>query len=137
MAADQERADRIRALKQGHPELTWQAIAERVGVSLRAAQSWQETGGIAYENAKRLAALWGEDVDYIMRGERPETPDLSLSQVRDASRREHARPLNGNGPPHMVGRADQERSPGDAFMQFAVLTGGLHDAQQHEHGGMR
>jgi hypothetical protein len=76
MAADQDRADRIRALKRDHPEYTWQAIADRVGVSLRAAQSWQEKGGIEYENAKKLAELWDEDLDYIMRGRRADTPDL-------------------------------------------------------------
>jgi hypothetical protein len=76
MAADQERADRIRELKKQHPEYTWQAIADHVGVSLRAAQSWQEKGGIDYENAKKLAALWGEDLDFIMRGPRSDPPAL-------------------------------------------------------------
>jgi hypothetical protein len=76
MARDQARADRIRALKQEHPEYTWAAIADYVGVSPRAAQSWQEKGGIAYENAKKLAELWGEDLDYIWRGPRGDTPDL-------------------------------------------------------------
>ena len=84
MAADQDRADRIRALKKDHPEYTWQAIADRVGVSLRAAQSWQEKGGIEYENAKKLAALWDEDLDYIMRGRRGETPDLSNGSDNEA-----------------------------------------------------
>jgi hypothetical protein len=76
MAADQERADRIRALKKEHPETTWDAIGDYVGVSTRAAQAWQETGGITYENAKKLAELWDEDLGYIMRGVRADTPDL-------------------------------------------------------------
>lgn len=86
MAADQDRADRIRTLKTEHPEYTWQVIADRVGVSLRAAQSWQETGGIAYENAKKLAELWDEDLDYIMRGVRRGAGDLMgalNSETRD------------------------------------------------------
>lgn len=81
MAADQERADRIRALKKEHLEYTWQAIADHVGVSLRAAQAWQEKGGIDYEHARRLAELWVEDLDYIMRGPRDETPDLSNREL--------------------------------------------------------
>lgn len=83
MAADEDRADRIRALKKEHPEFTWQVIADRIGVSLRAAQSWQEKGGMEYENAKKLAKLWGEDVDYIWRGARPETPDLLAGSQLD------------------------------------------------------
>lgn len=76
MAADEARAERIRQLKREHPELTWQAIADRVGVTLRAAQSWQEKGAISYVNAKKLAAVLDEDVDFIMRGPRGDTPDL-------------------------------------------------------------
>jgi hypothetical protein len=85
MAADQERADRIRALKKEHPETTWRAIGDHVGVSPRAAQAWQEKGGIAYDNAKKLAELWDEDVDYIWSGKREGTPDLmgSLNGDRD------------------------------------------------------
>lgn len=82
VAADEARAERIRTLKQEHPEHTWQAIADYVGVSLRAAQAWQEAGGISYPNAKKLAQLWQEDVLYIMQGERG-TPDLSLIQGAD------------------------------------------------------
>lgn len=71
MAADQDRASRIRELKEDHPELTWQAIADHVGVSMRAAQAWAEKGEIAYANAKKLAELFDDvDVDYIMRGPR-------------------------------------------------------------------
>lgn len=75
MARDQERADRIRALKQEHPETTWQAIADHCRVSLRAAQMWQEKGGIEYDNAQKLAELWKVETDYIWRGE-PVTPPL-------------------------------------------------------------
>lgn len=75
MAADQERADRIRSLKQDNPQLRWRHIADHVGVELRSAQMWQETGAISYDNAKRLATLFeGVDVDWIMRGPRDEAP---------------------------------------------------------------
>lgn len=74
MAADEARADRIRQLKAEHPELTWRAIADHVGVSERAAVEWQKSGGIEYENAKKLAQLFPESsADYIWRGD---TPDL-------------------------------------------------------------
>jgi hypothetical protein len=76
MAADQERAQRIRALKSEHPELTWQAIADHVGVTMRAAQAWGEKGEIAYGNARKLAELFGEDVAFILRGPPPTSPDL-------------------------------------------------------------
>jgi transcriptional regulator with XRE-family HTH domain len=68
MAADQERADRIRALKQERPDLTWRRIADHVGVTERAAADWQRKGGIEYDNAKKLAQLFEVDVDYVWRG---------------------------------------------------------------------
>lgn len=75
MAADQERADRIRALKHGRPDLTWRRIADYVGVTERSATDWQSKGGISYENAKKLASLFEVDVDYIWRGTETGTPD--------------------------------------------------------------
>lgn len=72
MAADEARAERIRDLKNAHPELTWRRIAEHVGVSERAAVDWQKTGGISYENAGKLAELFPETtLDQIWRGETP------------------------------------------------------------------
>lgn len=76
MAADQERADRIRALKLERPDLTWRRIADYVGVSERAASDWQKKGGIEYDNAKKLAALFEVDVDYVWRGSPQQAPDL-------------------------------------------------------------
>ena len=76
MAADQERADRIRALKQARPDLTWRRIGDYVGVSERAAINWQKDGGMDYDNAKKLAELLEVDVDYIWRGTETSTPDL-------------------------------------------------------------
>jgi hypothetical protein len=75
MAADQERADRIRALKQARPDLTWRRIGDYVGVSERAAINWQKDGGMDYDNAKKLAELLEVDVDYIWRGTETDTPD--------------------------------------------------------------
>jgi hypothetical protein len=73
MAADEARADRIRQLKLDHPELTWKAIADHVGVQERSALDWQKTGGIGYENAKKLAELFPEvTLDYLWRGEAPD-----------------------------------------------------------------
>lgn len=80
MAADEQRAQRIKALKERHPELTWRYIGDKVGVTERAAAAWGQTGGIAWPNAKKLAAVFieaGEDIDadYIWRGE-VSTPNL-------------------------------------------------------------
>lgn len=75
MAADQDRAERIRKLKRERPDLKWRVIADHVGVTERAAASWAQSGGIAYDNAKKLAEIFEVDVDYIMRGE-PTAPDL-------------------------------------------------------------
>jgi hypothetical protein len=75
MAADQERAERIRALKQERPDLTWRRIADHVGVSERSATDWQRKGGMEYDNAKKLAELFEVDVDYIWRGTESATPE--------------------------------------------------------------
>lgn len=81
MAADEARAERIRALyeerKEENPRFTWRAIAEHVGVSERAAHAWGKTGGINPEHVPKLAEILQADRDYIWRGPRPEeTPDL-------------------------------------------------------------
>lgn len=74
MAADERRAQRIRALKEGHPGVTWKQIADYVGVSERSALNWQATGEIGYPNAKRLAQFFrerGERIseEYVWRGD--------------------------------------------------------------------
>lgn len=81
MAADQERADRIRALKLGRPDLTWRRIAEHVGVTERSATDWGKKGGMEYENAVKLAALFEVDVDYLWRGTAGPTPDPFETQL--------------------------------------------------------
>jgi hypothetical protein len=68
MAAEQERGDRIRALKLSRPDLTWRRIADYVGVTERSATDWQKTGGIDYDNAKKLAKLFEVDLDFLWRG---------------------------------------------------------------------
>lgn len=89
MAADEDRAKRIYALKERSPGLTWQQIADHTGVSLRAAQAWAETGEIAYSNAKKLAELFdGVDVDYVMRGSREPSPDLMGTLMNNMARLE-------------------------------------------------
>jgi hypothetical protein len=87
MAADQERADRIRALKQARPDLTWRRIADHVGVTERSATDWQSKGGIEYANAEKLAELFEVDVDYIWRGpneaERAPSPFAGQDAIAD------------------------------------------------------
>ena len=80
--ADLERGDRIKALREGR-HLTQPAVAERVGVTLRAYQGWEAGGGIQWENAKRLGRFLGATPDYIMSGEPRSTPDLhgAVSQL--------------------------------------------------------
>jgi hypothetical protein len=80
MAADQERADRIRALKESRPGLTWRRIGDHVGVSERSAFEWGKKGGIEYDNAKKLAELFEVDADYIWRGAGITAPDLFANQ---------------------------------------------------------
>lgn len=83
MAEDHARAERIRTLKSDRPDLTWEQIADHVGVKERSVHNWAATGGIKYENAEKLAELFGVSVDYIWRGEGGsvatmdgDTPDL-------------------------------------------------------------
>ena len=81
MAADQERANRIRALKEAHPDVKWREIADFVGVSERSAIAWGSTGAIAHGNAARLTEFFQGlgstiDDDFIWRGPRVPAPDL-------------------------------------------------------------
>jgi hypothetical protein len=74
MAADEARAQRVRQLKNEHPELTWATIAERIGVKERSAVQWARTGGMEYANARKFAELMGVSADWLWRGEHPPTP---------------------------------------------------------------
>jgi transcriptional regulator with XRE-family HTH domain len=82
MAADQERADRIRALKDERPDLTWKDIADAVGVTERAAAEWARSGGMDPKNARKLAEVFRVHEDYIWRGEQSDTPDLMSGPLR-------------------------------------------------------
>ncbi|MFL5350229.1 MAG: helix-turn-helix domain-containing protein [Hyalangium sp.] len=88
MADDQARAERITALKAERPDLTWEDIADRVGVKERSVHNWRSTGGMKYENAEKLAEVFGVSVDYIWRGgESPgETPDIMGSMNGEKSK---------------------------------------------------
>lgn len=76
MAMDEERAARIRSLKNARPDLTWSVIADKVGVTERSAIDWQKTGGISYTNCKKLAKLFKVDHDWLWSGVEQATPDL-------------------------------------------------------------
>src|SRR5687767_14126639 len=74
MAADDARAQRIRETwlerKAEDPKsYTWARIAAYVGKTERAAQEWQKTGGIDYDNARKLAEYLKVDFDWLWRGE--------------------------------------------------------------------
>lgn len=76
MAHDEARAERIRDLKANRPDLTWGRIADAVGVRERSALLWQQTGGIGYETAKKLADVFEVDADWLWSGRDGESPDL-------------------------------------------------------------
>jgi hypothetical protein len=82
MAKNTARAERIRALKKEHPELTWEQIGAACGVTARAAQGWSLTGRLAYKNAVALAELCGVTVDFIWSGE---TTATAVAAPRNAA----------------------------------------------------
>lgn len=70
-----EIGERIKELRENSAE-TNRSIAEYVGVGERSVAAWIAGGGIAYDNAKKVAELFGVDVDWIWRGRiRGATPD--------------------------------------------------------------
>jgi transcriptional regulator with XRE-family HTH domain len=70
---DYERGLRIKELREGR-HLTQPALADRVGVTLRAYQEWEAGGGIQWDNAKRLAKALCVTPDFVMNGQKPDTP---------------------------------------------------------------
>lgn len=74
--ADAERGERIKWLRDEKLHLTQEAMADKVGITLRGFQEWEAGGGIKWENAKKLAKIGGVTPDWIMSGDREETPDL-------------------------------------------------------------
>lgn len=119
MAADDRRAQRLRALKEEHPEVTWKEIADYVGVTERSAHQWAATGGISYPNAKKVARFFRERGDhiseeYVWRGDREATPNLI--------------DMLGSEPPHddnveallreVLSRLDELERPGGRLAQI-------------------
>jgi hypothetical protein len=79
MAEDQERADRLRTLKDEYPSVTWRQLAEHVGVRERSVLNWAAGKGMDYDHAVKVAEFFrdlGEDIadDYVWRGLRANTP---------------------------------------------------------------
>lgn len=70
-AQQAEVAQRIRELRG---RMTQPAIAERVGVTLRAYQAWEAGGGIGGENLARLAAAFDVTEEYILYGPDQDKP---------------------------------------------------------------
>lgn len=66
---------RIRELRVDSP-YTQQAVADRVGVTLRALQKWEQGRGITYENVERVANVFDVDVDYVLKGVAKPAPNL-------------------------------------------------------------
>lgn len=61
-------AARVRALRE-RGDYSQPAVATAVGVSLRAYQKWESSGGITYANALALAGFHGVSVDYLLNGD--------------------------------------------------------------------
>lgn len=76
MAADAERAQRLKMIKDERPDLTWPQVADAVGVSERSVAAWAKDGQMSYGNAKKLALFLGVGLDWLWRGPQPESPDL-------------------------------------------------------------
>ena len=66
---------RIWELRENSAE-TNGSIAAHCGVNERTVAGWVAGNGLRYENAEKVAELFGVDVDSIWRGPKPETPDL-------------------------------------------------------------
>lgn len=83
------RGERIKQLRE-ESAFTQPALAEKVGVTLRAYQRWEEGGGIEWDHLEKLAEIHGVDVQWIHRGkEKGPTPDPFASdspEIADALR---------------------------------------------------
>jgi transcriptional regulator with XRE-family HTH domain len=80
-----ERAQRIKQLR-GESPYTQAAIADRVGVTPRAYQRWEEGGGIEWEHLERLAEIHDAEVLWIHRGEGRGPSRISSIESRSSSR---------------------------------------------------
>lgn len=72
-------AQRIKRLRQQSP-YTQEGIADRLHISLRGYQKWEETGGVRFANLEALAALHGVDVSYFYEGEEVR-PNSQLDRI--------------------------------------------------------
>lgn len=71
-----EIGQRIKELRNASPQ-TNRSIADHVGVGERAVAQWIAGGGIAWENAKKVADLFEVDVQWLWSGrDKDATPDL-------------------------------------------------------------
>lgn len=70
-----QRAERIKQLREESP-YTQEALSDKLGITVRAYQAWEEGGGIKWENLENLAEIHSVDIQWIHRGqERGPTPD--------------------------------------------------------------
>lgn len=58
MAANKERADRLRLLKAETPGVTWRQVAEHCAVVERSVYGWLRSGAMEYENAVKAAEFF-------------------------------------------------------------------------------
>ena len=58
MAANQERAERLRLLKAETPGVTWRQVAEHCNVVERSVYGWLRTGAMEYDNAVKAAEFF-------------------------------------------------------------------------------
>jgi transcriptional regulator with XRE-family HTH domain len=90
---DEARAQRIKDLRKAK-RLTQPELADKVGVSLRAAQEWEYGGGIDRSHEKALARALGVSVDVLLHGRPSEnhnnsgTTPPSVEQRLEAMQRE-------------------------------------------------
>jgi hypothetical protein len=58
MAANQERAERLRLLKAETPGVTWRQVAEHCNVVERSVYGWLRNGAMEYDNAVKVAEFF-------------------------------------------------------------------------------
>lgn len=81
-----EIGQRIKDLRNGSPQSN-RSIADYVGVGERAVAQWIAGGGIAWENAKKVAELFDVDVQWIWTGrEKGPTPEVLEALSGDSER---------------------------------------------------
>lgn len=108
MERDLQRGARIRDLREPIPQ---PAIAEKVGVTLRAYQEWEAGGGIKWENVLRLARVLGADPDFILGG----AERLREQAEREANQQPADSLLQG-----LDAKVDQLAAKLDTLLEIAV-----------------